>query len=384
MLAHVSAPHIVLGPTALDALVERDGERVAILADANVAKGAEFSRVVAAFEHANAVLDLGATIETEPDVATVEQLADRWRAFAPTRIVAVGGGSTLDAAKGAWARAVRPDVPLESITPLVELGLRAKTRFVAIPTTSGRGSEAAWTARFHRTGMPLLEIASRELVPDLVLLDPAFPATMPPEVAAASGLDAMAHAFEAIASAWANPFSDALARDAIGVLLNTLPKVHRRPDDLEARSAVHAAATRAGLACANAQLGVGHALTDGLASRLRIPHARAMAVLLPYVLEFNQPVAREQYGSLTGVLGAGPLQSRFALGARLRTLQDAVGVPRQLAQLGIDASAWAEALRDVVVRAGASSAIVANPRVPTAEELRRILEAAYAGRPVDF
>ncbi|MCI4322563.1 MAG: iron-containing alcohol dehydrogenase [Thermoplasmata archaeon] len=384
MLAHVSSPHIVVGPTALDALVEGPEGRVAIVADATVARGAEFARVVAAFEHVSATLDQELTISSEPDVATVERLAERWRTFGPATIVAVGGGSTLDAAKGAWARYARPDVPLETITPLVELGLRAKARFIAIPTTSGRGSEAAWTARFHREGAPLLEIASRELVPDLVLLDPAFPATMPPEVAAASGMDALAHAFESIASAWANPFSDALARDAIATIVTALPRIHRRPDDADARSALHAAATMAGLACANAQLGVGHALTDGLASTLRIPHARAMAVLLPYVLEFNQPVAREQYGTLTGVLGAGPLQSRFALGNRIRTLQEAVGVPRQLSQLGVDATIWADAIDEVAARASTSSAIVANPRVPSNEELHRLLEAAYSGRPIDF
>jgi alcohol dehydrogenase class IV len=109
-----------------------------------------------------------------------------------------------------------------------------------------------------------------------------------------------------------------------------------------------------------------------------------MATLLPYVLEFNQPVAREQYGSLTGILGAGPLQSRFALGNRIRTLQEAIGVPRQLSQLGVDPASWAGSIDEVVARVATSSAIVANPRVPSPEELRRLLEAAYGGRPIDF
>lgn len=377
-----TAPRFCFGPAAVEQVTAIGATRVAVLVDRALVRVPRFLRVREELAKADVRSETVAEITAEPTVGSVEEIAERLRAFGPDVVLAVGGGSTIDTGKGAWARYESPDLPLDSITPLTELHLRRRARFMAVPTTVGSGSEANGLAQFHRPGGAMLEIGSREFEPDWAILDPNFVKSLPPAVLAETAFDALAHAFEATASEWANPFADALARDAIGTIFRELPRALKHPEELEALGALQVAAGMAGLAASNAQVGAVHAIAHAIGALRPIPHARVASVLLPYVVEFNFLSARERYLGLQGVLGPGPLQSRGALGSRLRQFAEQSGVPTNLVRAGIPASELAELRGRIVELAAASPSLVGNPRMPSREELAALVDAATAGAPL--
>ena len=381
MMGFLTSPRICGGPGALEQLGALDLHRVALVVDAALVGSPRLVRVRDQLASTEARVEEMPPIRAEPSLDVVTDLGRRFSAFGPDGIVAVGGGSTLDASKGAWVSSVRPELDLAALTPLSELGLRPRCRLVAVPTTAGSGSEANGLAQFHRSdGGAIVELSSRELEPDWALLDPYFLGTLPPAQMAASGVDALAHALEAIASDWANPFTDALAREAAGLLVRELPKGVRHPEELERAALLQSAAAMAGLAAGNAQAGVVHALAHALSATVPVTHARAVAPLLPPALEFNFSAAKERYAGLAGALGPGPVQSRTALGSRVRLFLEQVGAPRSLAEAGVAPSDLAARKGIVIEQALASPSLVGNPRMPTAEELGAILAAATEGR----
>jgi len=319
----------------------------------------------------------------EPTVRSVEALVPAVRSMTPDWIVAIGGGSTIDSAKALWVRGSHPDLAWDAITPLTALSLRDRTRFAAVPTTCGSGSEASWVAHLHADDRRFLEIASRELVPDWAVVDPSFLATAPARVVAETAYDALAHALEAAVSEWANPFSDAHARAALSVALPGLARLGKKPDD-ELREALLYASTQAGIAASNAQVGLAHALAHALSTEFDLPHARLVGSLLPAVVEFNFPTARERYGALGPSVGVALVQNRYALSAALRTAADSAGVPKNLRDAGVPVAELEEKLDAIVARALRMPGVASNPRVPSAPEAGKLLRAAATGGPVDF
>jgi alcohol dehydrogenase class IV len=229
-----------------------------------------------------------------------------------------------------------------------------------------------------------VEIAARELAPDWALLDPTFLTTLPVDLRASTGADAIAHAIEAVASSWANPFSDALAHRALALGLPSLARVRRHPEDEEIAGNLLLAASQAGLAVANAQVGVGHALAHALSAEFRVPHGRLVAALLPYVTEFNYPSSRDPYALLAPVFGSAAGNVRAALSERLRSVWESAGLPKTLVEAGIPADALAASRDAIARRASVSPGSLSNPRVPTPEELGRLLDAAARGGAVAF
>ncbi|MCI4369222.1 MAG: iron-containing alcohol dehydrogenase [Thermoplasmata archaeon] len=353
-----------------------------LVVDRKLAKADRHRRVVEELEKTSTRIEVLDSLT--PTVEGVEAAKGRAQASNPDWIIAFGGGSTIDAAKGLWLRTAGPQRPLRELTPLVDLGLRPRTRFVAIPTTSGSGNEASWTCRLRSSEGRAVEVASRELVPDWALLDPGLPATMDPELTASSGAMLLANAFEAVASAWANPFSDSLARAAIGATMTNLPRAVRHPDDVEARSALHYAATMAGLAVSNSQAGFARALSDAFSDIFGIPSRKGLAVVLPYVLEFNFPSARDRYSLLSSELGSGATGSRSSIAERVRALYTSVGLPRTLVDLKIPAEQLEERVEDLVSHVEASTSVRANPRIPSRDELRQLIIALRTGASIGF
>ncbi|MHB8351201.1 MAG: iron-containing alcohol dehydrogenase [Thermoplasmata archaeon] len=380
MMGYLTSPRFCFGPQALEQLSSLGFSRVAVVVDPALRGRPQVNRIEEELAKTDARTEILDGPAGEPTLDGVEALAGQFRTFGPDGIVAVGGGSLLDAVKGGWARYERPEFSLEEITPLTELGLRARARWVAIPTTAGSGSESHGSAQFHRGDRPLLEIGSRELEPDWALLDPGLLTTLSPLQVAVGGGDALAHALEAVASEWASPFTDAAAREAIGRLLRDLPKARKHPGDPELLASLQAAAALAGLAAGNAQAGAVHALAHGLQAAVALPHAAAAATLLPYVLEFNFDAARERYKGLEGVLGAGPVQDRHALADRFQLLAEQAGLPRTLTEAGLDPERYRARRDRVVAFAQSSPALVGNPHLPTPAELGELLDRAMEGR----
>ncbi|HZY93170.1 MAG TPA: iron-containing alcohol dehydrogenase [Thermoplasmata archaeon] len=384
MGGYFTAPQVGWGPGAIEQLSGLGARRALVVVDPILAKRGAERRIVEELGKSDTAVEVSTDVVVEPTVASLEPGIDTARRHRPDWIVALGGGSTIDTAKGIWVRYAQPALELRAVTPLVELSLRTAARFVAIPTTSGSGSEATWVTHLRDSDGRLLEAGARELMPDWALLDPAYGESLPASTAAEAAADLLAHALEAIASEWANPLSNALAREAIGLAVPALPRALRPAADPEAREHLQFAATMAGVAAANSQLGVAHALAHALGGVAAVPHARIVAAILPYVIEFNYPSARERYMALAPVLGAAAVQNRSALTERLRALWGAAGLPLTLEKAGISRDVVVAERARILEWARAGSSFVSNPRIPSSEELGRLLDVALSGGAVAF
>ncbi|HXQ93807.1 MAG TPA: iron-containing alcohol dehydrogenase [Thermoplasmata archaeon] len=379
-----TSPQIAWGPGAIEQLADLGARRAFLVVDAKLASSVRVQRVSEELAKGGAGVRTVAEVTGEPTFDSVDRLVPVVTEARPDWIVAIGGGSTIDTAKALWIRYAQPALALSTVTPLTELRLRASARFAALPTTCGSGSEVTWVAHLNGPDSRFVEVASRELAPDWALLDPTFLATLSPEIRASTGADAVAHALEAVASNWANPFSDALAHRALAAAMPALARVRNHPEDDELAGTLQIAACQAGLAVANSQVGVGHALAHALGAEFRRPHGLLVAALLPYVTEFNYPSARDAYAVLAPVFGSGAGHLRTALSDRLRSVWASAGLPKTLVEAGIPADRLAGARESIAQRASASPGAVSNPRVPTPEELGRLLDAAATGAAVTF
>jgi alcohol dehydrogenase class IV len=379
-----TSPQVAWGPSAIEQLSDLGALRALLVVDPKVASTVRVQRVVEELEKGGATTRTVSDVPSEPSLDSVERLVGAAIELRPDWIVAIGGGSTIDTAKALWIRYAQPSVALPTVSPLTELRLRATARFVALPTTCGSGSEATWVAHLHGPDSKFIEVASRELAPDWALLDPTFLGSLPVDLRASSGADAVAHALEAVASNWASPFTDALAHRALATALPALARVRRHPEDEELAGSLQIAACQAGLAVANAQVGVAHALAHALGAEFHRPHALLVAALLPYVTEFNYPSSRDAYALLAPTFGSGAGHLRTALSEKLRQVWEPAGLPKTLVEAGIPADRLRASRDAIAQRASVSPGAVSNPRVPTPGELAQLLDAATTGAAVTF
>ncbi|MEM2336713.1 MAG: iron-containing alcohol dehydrogenase, partial [Candidatus Bathyarchaeia archaeon] len=327
-------------------------------------------------------------VEAEPSKETVVKCAKCASLFEPDWIVGLGGGSCIDAAKASWALYERPDIQIDEISPLLKLGLRKKARLIAIPTTSGTGSEATWAivitdARERRK----MELASKELVADIVILDPQLPMTMPKRLVADTGVDVLVNALEAYLSQWRNHFSDALAINALQAVFKYLPRSYSNSQDREAKENMHYAATMAGLAFSNSQICVAHAMGHALGALFKIPHGKSVAAVLTFAVEYMAKEAMERFSALAEAAGIKAETDKEAfekfIQALKRLLRD-VDEPVSIKELGISWENFQSELDSLVERAIGSTGTIASPRVPAAEDYRKLFVYAFEGKAVDF
>ncbi len=378
MVGFVTAPAIAWGTGALEQLSGLGARRAALVVDPAVAAQEGPRRAVEEFERVEAV----ATVVSGPFVgnrfAALNELAARLRSLDPDWVVAIGGGTTIDAAKAARLLLERPELSLESLPVDASLPEAPRTRLVALPTTCGSGAEASWSADLVREDGRPEEIADRSLVPDWAIVDPVFLRQLPPQELVAGAFETAALAVEAYLSAWANPFSDALAVDALRTVLRRLPQAVRWSDEAEARPALQYAATAAGLAASNAQRGLAHALARALVRPTGLGYARLLGLLLPPVLEFDRPGARERLEALDEAVRAADESSPPPLPIRLRRLASAVGAPADLAAAGVAPELLRRERERIVAETLRSPAVLANPRVPSKAELEQLVELLAA------
>ncbi|MDH5663727.1 MAG: iron-containing alcohol dehydrogenase, partial [Candidatus Bathyarchaeota archaeon] len=287
-----------------------------------------------------------------------------------------------------WVLYERPDIQLEDISPLVELGLRKKARLVCIPTTSGTGSEASWAAVITNKKEHLkLELASREFYPDLSIVDPKLPVGVPRKVAADTGMDVLIAAVEAYVNQWKNDFSDALAIKSMELFFKYFLRSYENENDQEAREKMHNAATIAGLAFSNSQAGVAHAMGHSFGAAFKIPHGRATAVFFPYSIEFGVKEAGERYAEIAEAIGIEAQSVEVAvkkLVDAIRSLMKKIGEPLTVKEMGIKWEDYSQELDVLVAKAEMSTCNFVNPRVASSEELRKLFTYAFDGRNVDF
>ncbi len=302
MVGFVTAPTIAWGTGALEQLSGLGAQRPVLVVDTNVAAQEGPRRAAEELERAGAsVITVPAPAEANR-LSAVATLAAQLRAHDADWVVVVGGGTAIDAAKAARLLRERPELSLGSPPADAAIPANSRSHLVAIPTTSGSGAEASWTADLVGDDGAPIEIADRSLVPEWAIVDPLFARELSAPALIAGALETAALATEAYVSAWANPFSDALAVDAVRTVAARLPRAVRWSDDPDARAALHYAATAAGIAQSNAQRGLAHALGRALVRPLRLSYATVLGVVLPVVLDFDRPGARERLEALATVL----------------------------------------------------------------------------------
>ncbi len=347
------------------------------------------------------------SVEPEPTITTVDRGAELMREFRPDTIIALGGGSPMDAAKVMWLRYEHPEIVFadmrEKFFDVRKRAFKFPTlgnvaKLVCIPTTSGTGAEVTPFAVITdpKTGLkyPLADYA---LTPTVAIVDPALTGEMPASLAADSGFDALTHATEAFVSVYANDFTDGMALHAIRLIFTNLEaSVKGGKEAVEAREKMHNAGTIAGMAFGNAFLGIVHAMAHTIGSTFKLVHGRTNATLLPHVIRYNGTVptkltswpkyehyvAPERFQQIADALGlpaSTPEEGVESYARAVEKLRDAVGIPPSFAAQGVAEEAFIGKLDDLAMRSYEDQCAPANPRMPMLGDMKDIMAAAYYG-----
>ncbi len=379
---------VVAGEGALDYLKEVEGKRALIVTDKVIHKLGFFEKVASYLKEAGLEVKVFDEVEPEPSIETIMKGAEFARKYSPDWLIGLGGGSCMDAAKAIWVPYANPDIEVAEINPFTKFELRKKARLICIPTTSGTGAEATWATMITDTKEERkMELPCREIVSDIIILDPDIPKSMPPSLAADTGLDALTHAIEAYVSQWRNDFSDALAMKAIQIVFEYLPRAYRNPEDKEAKEKMHNAATMGGMAFGNSQVGIAHAMGHSLGAIFKVSHGRTVDLFLPYSIEYGAREATERYADIGRAIGIEARTDEEAvekLVEAVRRLNREMKEPSSIKELGISREDFEKRLEDLVTRAANSSCTFMNPRVPDVEDTRKLFLYAFEGKKVDF
>jgi len=347
--------------------------------------------------------------DAEPEAKVVLQGVEALNSYKADQIIALGGGSVIDAAKIMKLMYESPHTDLQELAaPFLDIRKRVarfptekvnRARLIAISTTSGTGSEITpFAVLFDKQNGRKITLADYSLTPDVAIVDPQFVMSMPKGLTADTGIDCLTHALEAAVSIYASPYSDSSAMQAIQLAFKYLPIAFENPRNEEARTMMHNAACIAAMAFANASVGVNHALAHAFGARFGVAHGRANALMLPHVIAYNASVptkfmpspnqraytADQKYASIADLLGLGgsTVEEKVKkLTAAIEQLLDRLAFPRSIAELGISREAFEQAVPDLAKIAFDDPSWRSNPRMPLLSELQELLWKAYTGRP---
>lgn len=385
---YFDSPHIVYGEDALSHLETLQGEKAFIVTDVNMVSLGYVDLVRQPLEEAGFKVDLFAGVEPEPSIETVRRGAIAMQAFEPDWIIGLGGGSPMDAAKAMWILYEHPDVPPDEINPFDTYDLRQKARLIAIPTTSGTGSEGTWAIVLTDTAeQRKMGLGTRACIPDIAIVDPVFVKNLPASITADTGMDALTHAFEAYVNTWHNDFTDGLALQAIKLVFENLPRAHANGGDMLAREHMHNAATIAGLACSNSLFALAHSLGHSLGAVFHVPHGRAVGLFLPYTIEYSAAAGSTRYADIARVLGLTAdteEEACTALARKVRELARQIGQPLTIAEAGVERGAFEAQMEKLIDNAETDTQTITSPRVPDRVEFEKLFHHAYDGRSIDF
>ncbi|MBM7582805.1 alcohol dehydrogenase class IV [Caldicoprobacter guelmensis] len=326
-------------------------------------------------------------VEPDPSVETVMAGAKAMQEFQPDVIVAIGGGSPIDAAKAMWVFYEYPELTFEDIKkPFSMPKLRKKAIFVAIPSTSGTATEVtAFSVITDYSTKIKYPLADFEITPDIAILDFDIPMTMPKTLVAHTGMDALTHAIEAYVASNRSMFSDPLAMEAIVTIFESL--VDSYSGDREARERMHVAQCIAGMAFSNALLGITHSLAHKIGAQFEIPHGCCNAILLPYVIKYNSKVCMKEYAEIArrlGLPGQTDKQLVDSLISSINDLNSKIGIAPTLKDHGVTEELFTSKVEFIAKNAAQDPCTSSNPRQATPEDLKKILECAFYGSPVTF
>lgn len=369
-----------VGKGALQQLSHYKNEHILVVADPFLKTSGTLDAILANFDDSNDIVvftDVVPDPPIETVVAGIKSAGDR-----PISIVlSIGGGSAIDASKAMYYFAKKQGAFSEAI-------------LIAIPTTSGTGSEvtsfSVITDAERGTKYPLV---TKEILPDVAILDADLVLSLPGNITADTGMDVLTHAIEAYVSTKATDFSDALAEKAIKLVFEYLPKAYKNGQDVEAREKMHAASTLAGMAFNTASLGINHSLAHAAGAKFHVPHGRLNSILMPHVIQYNAGIdlnnrsrqavdkaVASRYQDIAKLLGcsaSSPVSGVRQLVEAIKKLQRKLEMPTSLREYGVKADAFAQYKVEISEAALHDGCTPTNPRVPTAEELLKVLEKAF-------
>ena len=350
--------------------------------------------------------EIFAEVEPDPSFDTIKRGVKAIEAFKPDVIIAIGGGSAMDAAKGMWLFYEHPDADVEGLK-LKFMDIRKRTykfpklgekaKMVAIPTTSGTGSEVtSFAVITDKTQNKKYPLADYELTPDVAIIDPDLVMTLPKRITADTGMDVLTHAIEAYVSNMASDYTDGLAEKATELVFKNLLKAYENGNDQKAREKMHNASCIAGMAFTNAFLGLNHSIAHKIGGEFHVPHGRANAVLLPYVIRYNATkptkfvsfpkyeyfIADEKYAEIArknGFKADTTEEGVTSLIEAIKILMQNLEMPTSFKECGIEEQEFLSRVDELADRAFEDQCTTANPRLPLVSEIKQILLDAYYG-----
>jgi alcohol dehydrogenase class IV len=382
-------PEVVFGQDALSRLAEFKGKSAFIVTDKNIVSLGFIDRVKEQLSQAGIKSDVFDEVQPDPSLQMVSKGTALMRQYEPDWIVAVGGGSVMDAAKAMRVEYERPDLKGEEINPFIsDLGLGAKCKLVCIPTTSGTGAEATFAIVLTDTdGQRKLSLINREIATDIAIVDPALAATMPPGLTSSTGMDVLTHAMEAFSCTWKNDFSDGLCLRAIQLVFEYLPRAVKNGQDMEAREKMHNAATIAGLGFTNSLTGMAHATGHSLGAVFHVPHGRAVGLLLPYTIEFIGDAREDIWAEISYAIKLNIPSGKKAgevLSQAIRELARSIKEPVSIKELGIPSDSFSKSMEKLIDNTMADGSLIVSVRIPSSAETEKFFRYAYEGKSIDF
>ena len=393
------------GEGAMEALKTLKGKKAIVcVGGGSMKRGGFLQKAIDYLKEAGMEVDTFEGIEPDPSVETVMKGAQKMLEFEPDWIIAMGGGSPIDAAKAMWIKYEYPEITFEEMCKVFGIPeLRKKAHFCAITSTSGTATEVtAFSIITDYSKGIKYPIADFEITPDVAIVDPALVEGLPKKQVAHTGMDAMTHAIEAYVSTANCEYTDALALHSMKLINQVL--VDSYNGDMNARAKMHDAQCLAGQAFSNALLGIVHSMAHKTGAIFadygaHIIHGSANAMYLPKVIAFNakDPVAKKRYGvcaDYMGIPGANDDEKVANLIARLREMNDLMNIPHCIQHYGKDSyptevgfvpeEVFLERLPEIAKNAIADACTGSNPRQPSQEEMEKLLKCCYYDLDVDF
>ncbi len=375
----LAGSELMFGEGCLEYIKTIKAKRVSIvIGGKSMERSGMLAKVEGYFHEAGAETMVISGVEPDPSFQTVIRGASEMMTFQPDLIVGLGGGSAMDAAKTMWIFYEHPELKkMEDILPPNEFPkLRAKARFCCIPSTSGTASEVSRSVVIsdNETGMKH-GLGNMEMMPDIAICDPEVTASMPAKITAETGMDALTHALEALASNRANYVSDILATQAALDIMETLPKAYENGQDMKAREIMVQASMVAGMAFTNVSLGIVHSMAHTIGGFFHVAHGLADAILLPYIIDFNSAdeTAAAVYAGIAEKAGV------KELGAAVKKLNKTLNIPETFKDVIADEEKYMGMLDELAKVALADGCTKTNPIIPTLDQLKELFVKAYKG-----
>lgn len=376
------------GKGSLEALKTLKGKKAFVVVGGGSMKRFGFlDQVENYLKEAGMEVELFEGVEPDPSVETVMKGAEAMRKFEPDWIVAIGGGSPIDAAKAMWIFYEYPDFTFEqAVVPFGLPELRQKAKFVAIPSTSGTATEVtAFSVITNYTEKIKYPLADFNITPDIAIVDPALAQTMPATLTAHTGMDALTHAIEAYTASLRSNFSDPLAIKAIEMVNENLVKSYA--GDEEARNLMHEAQCLAGMAFSNALLGIVHSMAHKVGAVFHIPHGCANAIFLPYVIQYNRSKCEDRYADIAKALkleGNTDAELTDSLIKLIDGLNDKLSIPDSMKEYGVEEADFKANLKFISHNAVLDACTGSNPREIDEATMEKLFECTYYGTKVNL